>query len=549
MRPALLTWRAHLAWWVLASATVAALVGLFALPVANVVGKGLVIDGELHLQEFASTLTSAKALKAMWTTLALATAGSAGSLVLGVPAAYALFRLRWPGVTVVRAIASTPFALPTVVVAASFSALLGKGGALGSLGIDQSVAAIILALVFYNTSLVMRVVGSAWEGLDPGRMLAARTLGASRLRALVHVTLPGLAPSIASAAVLAFMFCASSFGVVLVLGGGRVRTLETGIYQAINSSLDVTLAAGLAVLQLTVVVAALGISARLQGGTRSASLTQTRDGRRRAMRSDLPIVAASLGGLAAMYALPLGALVERSLRDRGGYSLHHYAALFDPPVRGTLPTSVIEAAARSATVASVATVMSVSVGLVITWLHLTRPRATRPIATLAMLPLGVSSVMTGLGILLTLNTTVAGLDLRGSEFLVPLGQAIVALPFVVRVMLSAARQLDPRLAAAAHTLGAGSLRVWTRVHLPLLKGPLGVAAAFAAAMSFGEFGATAFLARPDSPTLTTAIVRLLGRPGADNIGTAFAAAVLLAVVTASIMAVAERLRPRLGGSW
>jgi thiamine transport system permease protein len=163
-----------------------------------------------------------------------------------------------------------------------------------------------------------------------------------------------------------------------------------------------------------------------------------------------------------------------------------------------------------------------------------------------MLPLGVSAVMVGLGMLLTLNRDVVGVDLRGSWWLVPIAQAVVALPLVVRTLVPSARAIAPSLRHAAATLGASPARVWRTVDWPLLRRPFGLAVGFAFAISLGEFGATSFLARPDRPTLPTAIFRLLGRPGIENVGMAFATAVVLAMLTAGVMMASERMRTRVG---
>ena len=129
-----------------------------------------------------------------------------------------------------------------------------------------------------------------------------------------------------------------------------------------------------------------------------------------------------------------------------------------------------------------------------------------------MLPLGTSAVTIGFGFLITFDE--APLDLRGSWMLIPLAHALVATPFVVRAVLPVLRAIDPRLREAASTLGAAPGRVWWEVDRPLLARAALVGAAFAFAVSVGEFGATAFLARTGDPTLPIAIVRLLGRPGA-----------------------------------
>ena len=164
-----------------------------------------------------------------------------------------------------------------------------------------------------------------------------------------------------------------------------------------------------------------------------------------------------------------------------------------------------------------------------------------------MLPLGVSAVTVGFGFLITLNRP--PLDLRSSPILIPIAQAMVALPLVVRSLLPVLRAIDPGQREAAATLGAGPGRVLATIDLPYAIRGLGLAIGFALATSLGEFGATSFLARPDAPTLPVVIYRLIGRPGGDNYGMAMAAAVILAVVTGAVMALAERLRPKEATGW
>ena len=532
----------HLVWWGLAALPLAYLALFFVWPLATVMWRGLTDDGNFRLDLAAEALTTSHTLKAIGTTLLLAAAGTLGSVVLGMPAAYALFRLRWRGVGFARAAASVPFVLPTVVVAAAFSALVRRGGPLGWTGLDQSLWIIVAALVFYNTSVVMRIVGGAWAGLDPGRVSAARTLGASRLAAFRHVTLPALGPALASAASLAFLFCASSFGIVLVLGGSRVATIETEIYLQVNQFLDLRTAALLSLVQLVIVAITLWATDRARRARERSAPVRRIDGTRLATRRDAPAVVAALTALLVINGVPMIALVERSLRSPSGYSFEYYRALAETPARGLLPEPVLVAAWHSVTVAAVATVIASVLGLLIAHLVTHRSGRATLLDAVMVFPVGVSAVMIGLGLLLTLNRNVLGLDLRASWWLVPIGQSLVALPFVTRTLVPAARAIDDRLRSAAAALGASPVKVWAVIDWPLLARPFGVAVGFAAAIALGEFGATAFLARPDAPTLPTAIVRLLGRPGADNVGMAFAAAVLLAAVTGAIMFAAERFR-------
>ena len=119
--------------------------------------------------------------------------------------------------------------------------------------------------------------------------------------------------------------------------------------------------------------------------------------------------------------------------------------------------------------------------------------------------------MLGLGFLIAFDTP--PLDFRAAPWLVPVAQALVAIPFVVRIVAPTLRSIDPRQREAAALLGASPGRVRREIDLPIVSRALAVAAGFAFAISLGEFGATVFLARPDRPTLPVAIFRFLGRPG------------------------------------
>ncbi|KGM14843.1 hypothetical protein N867_14960, partial [Actinotalea fermentans ATCC 43279 = JCM 9966 = DSM 3133] len=219
--------------------------------------------------------------------------------------------------------------------------------------------------------------------------------------------------------------------------------------------------------------------------------------------------------------------------------------------RNALSVTVWDAAATSVRTAVDATVLAVLVGGLVALVVSRRPRgrgarrAVRAFDAAFMLPLGVSAVTVGFGFLVALDGGL-GPDLRSSPLLIPVAQAVVATPLVVRTVLPVLRAIDSRLHDAAAVLGAGPWRVLAFVDWPVAARSLGLAVGLAFAVSLGEFGATSFLARPDRPTLPVVIFRLIGRPGAENLGMAFAACVLLGLLTASVMAVAERLRSGAG---
>jgi thiamine transport system permease protein len=167
--------------------------------------------------------------------------------------------------------------------------------------------------------------------------------------------------------------------------------------------------------------------------------------------------------------------------------------------------------------------------------------------SLLMLPLGTSAVTVGFGFLVALDEP--PLDLRASWMIVPIAQALVGVPFVIRTMLPVLRAVDVRLREAAAVLGASPLRAWREVDLPIVSRALVVSAGFAFAVSLGEFGATVFIARPDAPTLPVAVARFLGRAGEVNYGQAMAMSTVLMLVCAATLLVLERVRTHPSGEF
>ena len=514
----------------------------FVVPLAGMVALGFWPDGTFAPAEVLEVLTRGRTARVLAFTLWSAAAGTIASVLLGLPAAYVLHRTAFPLRRFLRAALLVPFVLPTVVVGVAFRQLLGEGGPLGFLGLDGTPAAIVLGLVFFNVAVVIRVVGGSWESLDPRPGQAAATLGATPAQVFRTVTLPALRPAIVSAASVVFLFCATAFGIVLTLGGSRYATVETEIYLLTVQVFDLSAAAALSLLQLAVVVALL----LLAGRARTTIPVSRRPARPRPLgRADAVPVVATLF-LLLYVAAPIAALVAGSLRVDEAWSIDNYVALSTTGDRQALQVPVTDALTNSLRTAVDATWMALGTGLLVALVvtRRSRSRTERRIRGALdgffMLPLGVSAVTLGFGLLITLDQP--PLDLRDSPLLVPIAQALVALPLVVRTLAPVLGGIDDRQRQAAASLGAGPLRILTTVDLPVLWKPLLAAAGFAFAVSLGEFGATSFLAREDFPTMPLVIFRLLGHPGDLNYGMALAASVVLAGATAVVMLLVERLR-------
>jgi thiamine transport system permease protein len=358
---------------------------------------------------------------------------------------------------------------------------------------------------------------------------------------------------------MVFLFTFTSFGVVQILGGPTFSTLEVEIYRQTSQIFDLSTAAVLTIVQFLAVGAILAVHAwtvrRRESALKLVDASVT--ARRPRGAGQWALLAGVLVTVALLLVLPLAVLVQRSLTAPGfGY----YRALTDPD-GGTFLVAPINAVGTSLSYAAAATAIAVVIGglaaAALTRLPGSRPRSNgrTPIAgrivrgfdALLMLPLGVSAVTVGFGFLIALDKP--PLDLRQSWILVPLAQALVGVPFVVRTMLPVLRAVDVRLREAAAVLGASPWRVWREVDLPLVRRALLIAAGFAFAVSLGEFGATVFIARPDNPTLPVAVARLIGRPGDLNYGQAMALSTILMVVCAVALLVLERLRTDRSGEF
>jgi len=481
-----------------------------------------------------------------WFTLWQAAVSSLLTLLLAVPLAWLLACHAFPGKRTIEAVLMVPFVLPTIVVAVAFSALIGPSGSANELlmrlpGVDEppirilnTVWAILLAHVFYNVAVAARIIATGWRGLDTRVEESAAMLGAGPVARFVLVTLPALRNSLLAAGSLVFLFCFTSFGVVLILGGPRFGTLETEIYRESLFLFRLPVAAALAIVQMVVTFAAIAVNSRLQRTTAQRTEARQPSGWSAASALSGAVVIAAL---LLLTVAPMAALVERSFHGGDGYTLRYYTML-DDNVRGqVLFVAPIEAVRNSVVFALATAVVALPVG---TLAAIGAVRARSSVAeAIIQVPLGVSSVTLGLGFLVTMDAP--PLNLRGSPALVVIAHSLIAVPFVARTVAARLRNLDPRLRDAAAMLGAGPFRTFFAVEAPLLKGAIGVAAVLSFATSMGEFGATLLISRPEYPTIPVAIFRYLGQPGALNYGQALAMSTVLMAVTATTFFLADRI--------
>ena len=505
----------------------AVLVLFYLVPIGALAGRFFTI-------EVVRSLVHDRTLRrVLWFTTWQATVSTFLTVAIGLVPAYILARFEFRGHRLVMALVTVPFVLPTVVVGAAFLALLPDG-------LDHSVWAVLIAHVFFNVAVVVRGVCGLWEQLPVDLAAAARTLGASPWQAIRHITLPLLAPVLYASASIVFLFTFTSFGVVRILGGPSHPTLEVEIWQRATRLGDIGAAAVLSVLQLILLAVAVVWFARLQRHHRHslglrplAPRVQARTSRQRV--SVIGVVTA----ISFAVALPLVALFERSLRTGNGYSFAAWRAVFGSAAKAARPAAAssidtVGALSTSLVFASVAMLISVFIGGCASLAIVALGQFGQLLDVGLMLPLATSAVTIGFGLLITFDT--APLDWRDAPLMIPLGHALVAIPFVVRITVPVLRSISPQLRSAANSLGASPLRAWAEIDLRFAVRPLATGAGFALAISLGEFGATSFLTRQGRETLPIAIEQLLNRPGALLHAQGYVLATILAALTLSVLA-------------
>ena len=547
------------------------LVFFFFYPLARILQRSLIVDGQLDLGSVFGTLTAPFVWKVLWFTTWQAALSTLCTVLIGLPLAYIFSHYEFPGKTIIKALITVPFVMPTVVVAAAFTTLAGSNGLLNQwleaaflldeppLQIMRSVCGILLAHVFYNVSVIVRTVGGFWSNLNPRLSEAAQVLGANRLRLLREVTLPLLLPSIVAASLLVFLFCFTSFGVVLILGGLRFATLEVEIYRQAVSLFNLPAAATLSLLQIAITFAIMTVYTRLQArASRPLEMnSQTRMTNRPSGAHEWLLLSGALLAALILLLSPLLALAWRSFTlGDAGFTLQYYAELTVNRRNSAFFVAPLVAVRNSLLYALMTMCLSLILGILSAYLLVRRPttlpllgdtvdRTARPakrkfssalLDPIFLLPLGTSAVTLGLGYIIAMGS------LRTSPLLVPIAHTLIATPFVVRTFLPALRSLDPRLRESAAVMGASPSRVWREIDLPLLFRAALVGAVFAFTISLGEFGATLLVTRPDIPTMPIVIFRALGEPGLLNYGQALAMSTILMVVSAIGLVIIEQFR-------
>jgi thiamine transport system permease protein len=484
--------------------------------------------------DWLAQLLEPKTLGVIWFTLWQAVLSTIITVIVAIPGAYLLYRRSFPGQQLVNALITVPFVLPSIVVAVGFTVFRSVHEFYQGLGLtflEDPIYWIIAAHVFVNYSIAVKTIGGVWATLDADTEYAAELDGAGRLRTLVSVSLPQLKQAIFSAAALTFLFSATSFGIVLVLGGGQVQTIETAIFFAVTQRLDLELAAVLVLAQTLITALAFMLGTKLASGT--FGLEQVFEGNRkpRVDRRDLFAVLSSASIWVGLLAMPLVLVLAQAFKSKGSFSFDNFTNLGTRGARDHLNITFVEAAGNSVRNMLIAAAIAFVLGTLVAWL-LTQTKV-RSLDLVFLLPLGISSVVLGFGFLIAFDAD--WFPLRSSWLSVPLAQALIAVPMVIRLVYPALVSLGKEPIEQAQLDGASSFQVWRFIESRMIRQVLLTALGFAAIVSIGEFGASSFLANGSQATIPTLLYRLISRPGEQNYGMAMAVSAILILLSALVV--------------
>ncbi|MFB6111116.1 MAG: ABC transporter permease [Halobacteriaceae archaeon] len=492
---------------------------------------------------------------------------TAASVALGLPGAYLLARYEFPGRRTLRSLTILPFVLPSIMVVVGFFALFSRQGLLndllGPLGFGPvtplfTLEMVVLAHAFYNAPLVIRLVTTAWEGIDARTVETARSCGAGPVTAFRDVVYPQLRPAVLTASLLTFVFTFMSFPIVLELGGLRLATVEVWLYSRVQS-LELAEAAVLGTLETVVTLGLTYLYLRYEArqvADRSGGESLSRRPLLPSLRAlgdprRLGLVVYGLIVLLVFVGPLLAMIIESVTGPSGRFTTAYWEFLLAQQRSSAVGTTRPLPAIFNSLLFGVGTlVVAVPMGVVVAVVATRGGRGSRLAEALLSAPIAVSGIVVGLGLL---ETLVFGTELFGTRIVITgaiaivLAHAVAAYPFVTRNVAPELGRLDDRLAEAARALGASRTRALLDIELPLVASGLLAGAAFAFAISIGEFDSTVLLAEGvNSYTMPVALERYIGN---RSLGPSLGPATAMGCVLLAITAVSFVIIDRLGGRW
>ncbi len=488
------------------------IIALFLLfPVLSVL-----ISGFGDLSGFAGVFSNVLYFQIFAFTIGQALLSTLITLLIGIPIGYIFGRYEFRGRKFFLTLFTIPFILPSVLVGMGFLVIFGSDGLF-----NVPLLSIILAHAFYNIPLVIQYFSAYYQNFDRSLVDAAKTLGSNSFNTMMRIYLPIFLQPILTAALLTFNFSFLSFGLIQLLGAGKIATIETLIYSDFYT-IGQGQAIALAILQLLVILAYIVIYLLLM---------RTNVGKEKAMTTEVqprePLKLKKffkrytgyiLGGafifgllleLAPMISILIYAFLEPYTNN---FTFSNFEGIFSldkiPLVGASIPKTILNSLLFAVGGSLLATVLAV-----ITVAALGKQRRAKKSVSIEMItyiPIAISSVTLSIGIL----QTFVGLNLFANNpwLFIIISHGLIGYPFVTRALMNGLNTIDPEIEESARTLGAKWFYKLRKIYLPLLLPSFIAGLAFAFGLSLGEFAIANFFARNYSDsglsTLTVALYLL-----------------------------------------
>jgi thiamine transport system permease protein len=468
------------------------------------------------------------------------------TILFALPGAYLLAKYRFPGRHVMLSLTTIPFVIPSLVLAVGFLTLFGAHGYINSalvhvsgrestLSILYTPYVIIMAHVFLNFPVGLRILHSRFRTMDGSLVRASYVAGASSMRTFLKVVLPQMRYSLLAAASLVFTFCFLSFGVIMAIGGMTNATTEVEISRNLGGGNDPVGAGSLLIVQTLILMISAGIyvysSREDEAGSGILRGNGIGDGRRvgilKGVWTALYIIVAALIIMGPLVSVGISSL-HPGARPGGEITLDNFRSVISKEGDAIIGATPMEAVENSLLFAFIATCITVPISTAAAYLLDSRGFKGRiGLDALILFPIGSSAIALGYG----LASGNPGAMISGTWMIIVLVHTLLAYPFCTRAILSAKRELDRSLVRSAALMGASRIRILKDIELPALLPGISVAAAFAFAISLGELGATYMVFSPEYATMPVALYQFIN--GGRDLGAMAAYSVIMMAITAS----------------
>ena len=409
---------------------------------------------------------------------------------VGFAAAYFCARKNFRGRKFLMALSSVPLCVPAIIVALSFIIFFGNNGILNSflkslLNQDEppvnfvfSMTGVIIIHGFYNFPLAMKTISQVWERLSEDEPNAALLLGANKFRIFKTITFPALLNSIAVSFLLIFLFCFFSFIIILLFGGLALTTLEVELYKAARTKLDMSLAAKIALTEISAALILILIYSNLQKKMRVQNENLKGIRERTSIKGFEQKVFFSFTIFIIILFLiaPLFSIFLHSTYNVNYTSIFNKFFYFKAWKNIFLSRTFWTALWTSIKIGILTALVSLIASLFFAYITVFYNR--RKIYAIPYLPLAVSSVMLGFGWLL--------LKPNGTELILIFAQSSLAWPFAWTQIQTSLLRIPQNIINAAILLSPDKKTAFFKVIVPMCKKGIFSASAFVFAISAGD---------------------------------------------------------------